>query len=57
METYLDAINEGVYNVAIVGFPEVKDKTKLSPTEKQYEKFNARARNILFRGLGKDVFN
>ena len=57
METYLEVIYEGIYTAAVVEFPEVVKKDAPTPAEKQYEKFNARARNILFRGLGKDVFN
>ena len=57
METYLEAIDEWVHTATVVGFPEIADKTKLSSAEKQYDKLNARADNILFHGLGKDVFN
>ena len=34
-----------------------KDPTNLQGDEVNYEKWNAKARNTLFRGLCKDVFN
>ena len=57
METYLEAIDENVYTAAVVGFPKIVKKDAPTSAEQQYDKFNAKARNILFRGLGKDVFN
>ena len=57
IETYLEAVDENLYTAAVKGFPEIVKKDAPTPTEQQYEKFNAKARNILFRGLGKDVFN
>ena len=57
METYLEAIDENVYTAAVICFPEVADKTKAIPAEKQYDKFNVKARNLLFHGLGKCIFN
>jgi hypothetical protein len=33
------------------------DKTKPTPNEANYEKLNAKARNILFPGIRKEVFN
>ena len=57
METYLEAIDEQIYTAVVVGFPPVVNKKELTPAEKQYDKLNAKGRNVLFRGLGKDVFN
>jgi hypothetical protein len=57
MEAYLEAIDIGVYKAAIQGFPEPRDPTNLVGEEFNYEKRNAKAKNILFRGLCKDVFN
>ena len=57
MEAYLEAIDVGVYRATTHGFPKPKDPTNLVGDEANYEKWNAKARNILFRGLCKDVFN
>ena len=38
-------------------FPTPKDPANLQGDEVHYEKWNANARNTLFRGLCKDVFN
>ena len=35
METYLEAIDENVYTAAVVGFPEIAEKGKPTPAEKQ----------------------
>ena len=39
------------------GFPTPRDPANLHGDEVHYEKWNAKARNTLFRGLCKDVFN
>ena len=57
MEAYLEAIDVGVYIAATQGFPKPKDPANLVGDEENYEKWNAKARNTLFRGLCKDVFN
>ena len=57
MEAYLEAINIGVYKAATQGFPEPRDPTNLVGDEFNYEKWNAKAKNTLFSGLCKDVFN
>jgi hypothetical protein len=57
MEAYLEAIDIGVYKAATQGFPEPRDHTNLVEEEYNYEKWNAKAKNTLFRGLCKDVFN
>ena len=51
MEAYLDAIDVGVYIAATQGFPKPKDPANLVGDEENYEKWNAKARNTLFRGL------
>jgi hypothetical protein len=57
MEAYLEAIDIGVYKAATQGFPEPRDPTNLVGEEFNYEKWNAKTKNTLFRGLCKDVFN
>ena len=57
MEAYLKAIDVGVLRAATQGFPKPKDLANLQGDEVHYAKWNAKARNTLFRGLCKDVFN
>jgi hypothetical protein len=57
MEAYLESIDIGVYKAATQWFPEPRDATNLVGDEYNYEKWNAKAKNTLFRGLYKDVFN
>jgi hypothetical protein len=57
MEAYLEAIDIGVYKAATQGLPQPRDATNLLGYEVNYEKWNAKAKNTLFRGLCKDVFN
>jgi hypothetical protein len=57
MEAYLEAIDIGVYKATTQGFPEPRDPANLVGEEFNYEKWNAKAKNTLFRGLCKDVFN
>ena len=57
MEAYLEALDVGVLRAASQGFPKPKDPANLQGDEVNYEKWNAKARNTLFRGLCKDVFN
>jgi hypothetical protein len=57
MEAYLEAIDIGVYRATTQGFLERRDPTNLVGEEFNYEKLNAKAKNTLFRGLCKDVFN
>jgi hypothetical protein len=57
MEAYLEAIDIGVHKVATQGFSEPRDATNLVGDGYNYEKWNAKAKNTLFRGLCKDVFN
>ena len=57
MEAYLEALDVRVLRAASQGFPKPKDPTNLQGDEVNYEKWNAKAINTLFRGLCKDVFN
>ena len=54
MEAYLEAIHIGVYKAATQGFPEPRDATNLVGDEYNYEKWNAKDKNTVFRGLCKD---
>jgi hypothetical protein len=55
MEAYLEDINIVVYKAATQEFPEPRDPTNLVGDEFNYEKWNAKAKNTLFRGLCKGV--
>jgi hypothetical protein len=57
MEAYLEVINVGVYRAVSQGFTKPKDPANVIGDEVHYEKWNAKARNTIFRGLCKDVFN
>ena len=57
MEAYLEAIDVGVLRAATQGFPKPKDPTNLASDEANYEKWNTKDKNTLFKGLCKDVFN
>src|SRR5579883_910443 len=57
MEAYLEAIDPGVLMVAVSGIPPLKVKDNPTGDELNYDKWNAKARNILFRGISKEVFN
>jgi hypothetical protein len=57
MEAYLEAIDIRVYRAATQAFPQPRDATNLLGDEVNYEKWNAKAKNTLFRGICKDVFN
>ena len=57
MEAYLEALDVGVLRAALQGFSKPKESTNLEGDEVNYEKWNAKTRNTLFRGLCKDVFN
>ena len=57
MEAYLEAIDVGVLRAATQGYPKPKDATNLTEDETNHEKWNAKAKNTLFRGICKDVFN
>ena len=57
MEVYLEALDVGIFRATSQGFPKPWDATHLQDDEVNYEKWNAKARNTIFRGLCKDVFN
>jgi hypothetical protein len=57
MEVYLEAIDVGCLRVAIEGLPEIKDPTNPSGDEEKYDRWNAKVKNALYRGLDKDIFN
>ena len=57
MEAYLEAIDVGILRAASQGFPKPWDPTHLQGDEVNYDKWNAKDRNTIFRGLCKDVFN
>ena len=57
MESYLEAYDVKCLKATTEGFnPPAKD-TALTPLEQENEKWNAKAKNHMFRGLCKDVFN
>jgi hypothetical protein len=49
MEAYLEAIYIGVYEAATQGFPQPRDITNLLGDEINYEKWNTKTKNTLFR--------
>ena len=51
------SLDVGILRAASQGFPKPRDATNLQDDEVNYEKWNAKARNTIFRGLCKDVFN
>ena len=54
---YLEALDVGILRAALQGFPKPRNATHLQGDEVNYKKWNAKARNTIFRGLCKDVFN
>jgi hypothetical protein len=57
MEAYLEAIDVGCLRAATQGLPTIKDPTNLIGDEEKYDRWNAKAKNTLYQGLGKDIFN
>ena len=57
MEAYLEALDIGILRAASQGFPKPRDAAHPQGDELNYEKWNAKARNTIFRGFCKDVFN
>ena len=57
IEAYLEALDVGILRAASQGFPKPKYPTHPQGDEVNHEKWNAKARNTIFRGLYKDVFN
>ena len=57
MDAYLEALDVEILRAVLQGFPKPRNATHLQGDEVNYEKWNAKARNTIFRGLCKDVFN
>jgi hypothetical protein len=57
METYLEAIDVGCLRATTEGLPAIKDSANQSGDEEKYDRWNAKAKNTLYRDLGKDIFN
>ena len=57
MEAYLEALDVEILRAASQGFPKPRDPAHLQGDEVNYEKWNVKARNTIFRGLCKDMFN
>jgi hypothetical protein len=57
MEAYLEAIDVECLRAATEGLLEVKDPANSVGDEEKYDRWNAKARNAFYRGLGKDIFN
>ena len=57
MEACLEALDVEILRAASQGFPKPWDPTHLQGDEVNYDKWNAKDRNTIFRGLCKDVFN
>jgi hypothetical protein len=57
MEAYLKAIDVGCLRAPTKGLPKVKDSANPVGDEKKYDRWNAKAKNALYRGLSKDIFN
>jgi hypothetical protein len=56
MEVYLEAIDIGYLRASTEGLPKVKDPA--NPVgDKKYDRWNAKAKNALYQGPGKDIFN
>jgi hypothetical protein len=56
MEAYLEAIDVRCLRAATEGLSAIKDPANPSGDEK-YDRWNAKAKNTLYRDLGKDIFN
>jgi hypothetical protein len=57
MEAYLEAIDIGCLRAATEGLPKIKDPANPIGDEEKYDRWNAKVKNTLYRGLGKDIFN
>jgi hypothetical protein len=57
MEAYLEAIDVGCLRAATEGFSKVKDLANLVGDKEKYDRWNTKAKNVLYRDLGKDIFN
>jgi hypothetical protein len=57
MEAYLEAIDVGCLRATTEGLSKVKDPANPVSDEEKYDQWNTKAKNTLYRGLGKDIFN
>jgi hypothetical protein len=57
MEAYLEAIDVGYLRATTERLPAIKDPANPSGDEEKYDRWNAKAKNALYRDLGKDIFN
>jgi hypothetical protein len=57
LEAYLKAIDVGCLRATTEGLPPIRDPANPSGDEKKYDRWNAKAKNTLYRALGKDIFN
>ncbi|XP_066365616.1 uncharacterized protein [Miscanthus floridulus] len=57
MEAYLEAVDVGVLKAATDGFANIRYDDDPFGDDTHHEKWNAKAKNIIFRGICKDVFN
>jgi hypothetical protein len=57
MEAYLEVMDVSVLRATSEGLPKPRDPDNLQGDEVDYEHWNAQAKNALFRGIAKDVFN
>jgi len=57
MESYLEACDSKCLKAATEGFTPLAKDVVLTPQEKENEKWNAKAKKHIFRGLCKEVFN
>ena len=53
MEAYLEALDVVILKAASQGFPKPWDATHLQGDEVNYKKWNAKARNTIFRAFAK----
>jgi hypothetical protein len=56
IEGHLKVLDVGCLRAATKRLPKPKDPKNLIGKEK-YDRWNARAKNALYRGLSKDIFN
>jgi len=57
MESYLEACDVKCLKATTEGFTPPAKNAALTPLEQENEKWNAKAKNHIFRGLCKEVFN
>jgi hypothetical protein len=57
MEVNLEAIDVQCLRATTEGLPKVKDPANPISDEEKYDRWNAKAKNTLYQGLGKDIFN